>query len=114
MNVTHLECANCHKKYEANKLHNLCVECGKPLLVRYDLAKASETLTKESLRTRPENLWRYAEVLPVENWDYSAYCYKGAPHFYYWIYRLVQPDRVGNDKLKELNLLRFEIWNNRV
>ena len=66
MNVTHLECANCHKTYEANKLHNLCVECGKPLLVRYDLAKAAQTLTKESLKSRPENLWRYAEVLPVE------------------------------------------------
>ena len=67
MNVTHLECANCHKKYEANKLHNLCVECGKPLLVRYDLKCAAETLTKESLSNRAENLWRYAEVLPVEN-----------------------------------------------
>ncbi len=67
MNVTHLECANCHKEYEANKLHNLCVECGKPLLVRYDLAKAAQTLTKESLKNRPENLWRYAEVLPVEH-----------------------------------------------
>jgi threonine synthase len=67
MNVTHLECANCHKTYEANKLHNLCVECGKPLLVRYDLERATLTLTKESLKTRAENLWRYAEVLPVEN-----------------------------------------------
>ncbi len=67
MNVTYLECANCHQTYEANKLHNLCVECGKPLLVRYDLEKAAETLTKDSLKTRPENLWRYAEVLPVEN-----------------------------------------------
>ncbi len=67
MNVTHLECANCHKQFEANKLHNLCTECGKPLLVYYDLQKAAETLTKESLKLRPENLWRYAEVLPVEN-----------------------------------------------
>jgi threonine synthase len=67
MNVTHLECANCHKNYEANKLHNLCVECGKPLLVRYDLEQAKLTLTKESLKNRAENLWRYAEVLPVEN-----------------------------------------------
>ncbi len=67
MNVIHLECANCHKNYEANKLHNLCVECGKPLLVRYDLAKAAETLTKESLKNRAENLWRYKEVLPVES-----------------------------------------------
>lgn len=67
MNVTHLECANCHKNYEAGKIHNLCTECGKPLLVRYDLEKAKETLTKESLKSRPENLWRYREVLPVEN-----------------------------------------------
>jgi threonine synthase len=67
MNVTHLECANCHKSYEANRLHNLCVECGKPLLVLYDLERAGETLTKESLKNRPANLWRYAEVLPVEN-----------------------------------------------
>ena len=67
MNVTHLECANCHKIYEAGKLHNLCVECGKPLLVHYDLQKAAQTLTKESLKTRAENLWRYREVLPVED-----------------------------------------------
>ncbi|MEP7038280.1 MAG: pyridoxal-phosphate dependent enzyme, partial [Acidobacteriota bacterium] len=73
MNVTHLECANCHKNYEAGKLHNLCIECGKPLLVRYDLNKAAETLTKESLINRPPNLWRYREVLPVEN-DENVVC----------------------------------------
>src|SRR4028119_2463097 len=67
MNVTHLECANCHKTHEASVLQNLCVECGKPLLVRYDLEKAAQTLTKESLRSREATLWRYAEVLPVEN-----------------------------------------------
>ncbi|MCY7376733.1 MAG: threonine synthase [Pyrinomonadaceae bacterium] len=67
MNVTHLECANCHLRHEANTLQNLCVECGKPLLVRYNLKKAAETLTKESLKSRAENLWRYAEVLPVEH-----------------------------------------------
>lgn len=66
MNVTHLECGNCRKEHEANVLQNLCVECGKPLLVRYDLHEAAATLTKESLKNRPENLWRYAEVLPVE------------------------------------------------
>ena len=67
MNVTHLECANCGKIYEANRLHNLCTECGKPLLVRYDLQRAAETLTKDSLKLREANLWRYREVLPVEN-----------------------------------------------
>lgn len=46
---------------------NLCRECGKPLLVRYDLARAARTLTKESLCGRRADLWRYREVLPVEN-----------------------------------------------
>ena len=67
MEVTHLECALCHLHHEARTLQNLCVECGKPLLVRYDLEKAARTLTRESLKTRQSNLWRYAEVLPVEN-----------------------------------------------
>ena len=51
MNVTHLECALCGLRHEAGVLQNLCVECGKPLLVRYDLDKAAETLTRDdSLR----------------------------------------------------------------
>jgi threonine synthase len=66
MNVTHLECAACAARYEARLLHNLCTECGKPLLVRYDLKSAAASLTKESLRERGPDLWRYREVLPVE------------------------------------------------
>ena len=65
MNVTHLECALCNLRHEANALHNLCRECGKPLLVRYDLESAAKTLTPESLATRESSLWRYREVLPV-------------------------------------------------
>lgn len=66
MNVTHLECAACSAKHEARLLHNLCTECGKPLLVRYDLKSAAASLTKESLRERGPDLWRYREVLPVD------------------------------------------------
>jgi threonine synthase len=66
MNVTHLECAACGARHEARRLHNLCVECGKPLLVRYDLEQAARTLSKESLKGRRADLWRYLEVLPVE------------------------------------------------
>ncbi len=66
MNVTHLYCSACGTNYEAQKLHNLCV-CGKPLMVAYDLDAAKETLTKEALKSRVPTLWRYEEVLPVEN-----------------------------------------------
>jgi threonine synthase len=65
MNVTHLECALCGTRHEANILQNLCIRCGKPLLVRYDLTKSAATLSPESLRTRVDSLWRYREVLPV-------------------------------------------------
>jgi threonine synthase len=69
MNVTHLECANCGLRHEAGVLQNLCVECGKPLLVHYDLDAASQTLKKEALREREASLWRYREVLPVGDWN---------------------------------------------
>ena len=69
MNVTHLECALCGLHHEARVLQNLCIECGKPLLVRYDLEKVARTMTKESLAGRESSLWRYREVLPVEDWN---------------------------------------------
>jgi threonine synthase len=67
MNVTHLECALCGFEHEARRLLNLCAKCGKPLLVRYDLERAARTLTKESLAGRRADLWRYREVLPVDD-----------------------------------------------
>src|SRR5262249_25783553 len=66
MNVSHLLCSACQKHYEPRRLYNLC-ECGKPLLVQYDLESAAQSMTKDAVRTRPANLWRYREVLPVEH-----------------------------------------------
>ena len=79
MNVTHLECALCGLRHEAGVLQNLCVECGKPLLVRYDLEKAAASFVNsmpltwndrgatlgDSIFQRESSLWRYREVLPV-------------------------------------------------
>lgn len=67
MNVTHLECGLCGLRHEAHRLHNVCTACGKPLLVRYDLERAKLTLTKESLANGRPDLWRYRDVLPVED-----------------------------------------------
>ena len=66
MNVTHLYCSACGKTYERGKLYNLC-ECGKPLMVAYDLEAAAQTLTRESLAGREASLWRYREVLPLDD-----------------------------------------------
>lgn len=62
-----LESSANHSTYDPHQLMNLCPQTGKPLLVRYDLARAARTLTREALATRPPTLWRYEEVLPVRD-----------------------------------------------
>ena len=64
--LTHLECAYCGETYAPNQLMNLCPGCSKPLLARYDLDQAGRTLTQEALAKREPSLWRYEEVLPVQ------------------------------------------------
>jgi threonine synthase len=62
--VTHLECSATGEPYAADAVHNLS-RAGKPLLVRYDLEGVRRALTKAALAQRPEDLWRYRELLPV-------------------------------------------------
>ena len=62
--VTHLECAYTGERYEADTVHNLS-RAGKPLLVRYDLNGVKQALSKSALSERPQDLWRYRELLPV-------------------------------------------------
>src|SRR5438552_1221943 len=70
--LTHLECRRCGKQFESGKVHNLC-DCGSPLLARYDLGQAARTLSRERMASRPANLWRYREALPVAR-DSSIVC----------------------------------------
>ena len=65
--VTHLECANCQSEYQAGEVHGLCVKCNRPLWVRYDMDFVRKEFPKKSLFGRPPTLWRYLELLPVED-----------------------------------------------
>ncbi|MHB8189285.1 MAG: threonine synthase [Ferrimicrobium sp.] len=60
----HLECGRCEKEYDADVAQGLC-ECGSPLLARYDLDGLRSACTPELIATRPPDLWRYHELLPV-------------------------------------------------
>ena len=62
--VTHLECSMTGERYEADKLHGLSA-AGRPLLVRYDLDGAKKALSRDALKARPTDLWRWRELLPV-------------------------------------------------
>ena len=62
---THLECSvPCGAPLlDPRAIHHLCV-CGAPLLARYDLEKA-RGWSRDSLRGRDANMWRYRELLPL-------------------------------------------------
>ena len=62
--VTHLECSKTGERLPAGAVHNLS-PAGAPILVRYDLDAVAGQLTKEKLASRPADLWRYRELLPV-------------------------------------------------
>lgn len=62
--VTHLECGLEGDRYEADQVHGLS-KAGKPLLVRYDLDSLAKAISKEELASRPADMWRFREFLPV-------------------------------------------------
>lgn len=63
MNVA-LRCAACGRQ-KAFTLRPARCGCGGTLLAEYDLERVARTMTRESLRERAWNMWRYRELLPV-------------------------------------------------
>ncbi|MDB3950285.1 threonine synthase [Gammaproteobacteria bacterium] len=65
--VLHLECSKTGTVYSANQIHNLS-EYEMPLLVRYDLDRIKQELSKDSwcVGSAP-GFWRYQALLPVSN-----------------------------------------------
>ncbi|MEM1578798.1 MAG: threonine synthase [Archaeoglobaceae archaeon] len=65
--LLHLECSKCGKKYEANKVQTVCRDCNSPLLAVYDLEGVKEVFKKSEIKRREPNMWRYIELLPIQN-----------------------------------------------
>ncbi|MFO3795930.1 MAG: threonine synthase [Anaerolineales bacterium] len=64
--LTHLECSECGKRFDAHRLQTFCPACQAPLVARYDLPKVARQLRPEMVTARPRGLWRWAELLPVQ------------------------------------------------
>jgi threonine synthase len=62
--VSHLECSYTGEIYPADQLHGLSA-AGKPLLVKYDLEALGKAISKDDLKSRLPEFWRYREFLPV-------------------------------------------------
>jgi threonine synthase len=63
--VSGLHCRECGKSYDKAAIH-VCEDCFGPLEVAYDYAAIGKTLTREAIARRAPNMWRYAELLPLD------------------------------------------------
>jgi threonine synthase len=61
--VTHLESALDGTRLPAHQIQT--VHAGRPLVVRYDLTKVREAVSRDELARRRPSLWRYRELLPL-------------------------------------------------
>jgi threonine synthase len=63
--VQALRCRECGKDYPKVAIH-VCEFCFGPLEVAYDYAAIGKVLTRALIESRPETMWRYAELLPLD------------------------------------------------
>ncbi|MCS7137247.1 MAG: threonine synthase [Deltaproteobacteria bacterium] len=63
--VQGLQCKNCGRKYPVSPTH-ICEFCFGGLEVMYDYAEIKKVFDMSTLRSRPNNIWRYRELLPID------------------------------------------------
>lgn len=64
--VDGLICKECGKKYPKEPLH-VCEICFGPLEAVYDYDKIKKSISRESILSRKYSIWRYLELLPIDN-----------------------------------------------
>lgn len=63
--VTALRCRECGNDYPKAPVH-VCEFCFGPLEIAYDYAAIGKVLTRAVIESRAPNMWRYAELLPLD------------------------------------------------
>ncbi len=63
--VKSLKCRECNSKYAIDPI-NACEFCFGPLEVEYDYDSIRNTVTKKSIESGPNTIWRYHDFLPVD------------------------------------------------
>ena len=59
-----LRCRECGKTFE-NQPRSICEHCFSPLEVTYDYEAIRKQVSRELFASRPPNIWRYRELLPL-------------------------------------------------
>ena len=63
---SHLRCRECGRRYPKEAVHVCEFDFG-PLEAAYDYQAIGQALTREKILARPPSMWRYRELLPIEN-----------------------------------------------
>jgi threonine synthase len=63
--VKGLKCRECGRQYPKQPIAG-CEDCFAPLEADYDYEAISRVLSREVISSRPKNLWRYRELLPID------------------------------------------------
>ncbi len=61
-----LACKECGREYPVEPIH-VCEFCFGPLEVVYDYEEIKKNISREKIENGPKSLWRYVDLLPVEN-----------------------------------------------
>ncbi|MEM2609876.1 MAG: threonine synthase [Candidatus Bathyarchaeia archaeon] len=72
--VKALKCRECGKEFSPTKVY-ACNQCFGPLEVIYDVD--SMKLCKATFESRPRTIWRYRELLPINDWKKVIYLEAG-------------------------------------
>ena len=67
-----LKCRECDREYNVDPIY-VCEFCFGPLEVVYDYEKIKQSLTRDKIQSRPHNLWRYRELLPIDGEPFDAF-----------------------------------------
>ena len=65
--VLDLECPECHQRLPADQIQTVCLDCDSPLFARYDLGELAHRVSPSDIARRPAGLWRWTELLPVDD-----------------------------------------------
>ncbi len=62
-----LQCPECGLFFDPRSPQTYCQDCNSPLLARYPLENLKKQLNREEISTRPRGMWRWHELLPVDD-----------------------------------------------
>ena len=65
--LTDLTCSDCGRSFSIDEVHTFCPDCQSTLISNYDLNSARQEVDRDKIQTRPKGMWRWHEMLPVQD-----------------------------------------------